>query len=107
MTKYIATNIDGAYLGDGDMIPFCSDWCRDDYALDKNWDSSFWLDSDENDFNEYCACCGVVLPGMEDSNCECVRDNFVVARFLSEDGDLCEHGNWIQLPAANVKNMKF
>ena len=76
-----------------DAIPLCSDACNRDYA-----GSAYagWSGCHETEFTTYCANCGVVIPG-EDA-CECQSRNVVVNRFLSEAGEKCSHGNWIQVP---------
>lgn len=77
-----------------DAIPLCSDACNRDYA-GENYRG--WNGCHEMEFTTYCRNCGVVIPGFEDA-CQCQRDNVFVNRFLSDDGETCEHGNWIQLP---------
>lgn len=98
MTHYIDVNDTNGDLID--LIPFCCASCRTDYCRDNS------IETDENfsnaeggDSNEYCAECGVIAHiGFEEESCEHQRDNFVVNRFQSEEGEVCEHGNWIQLP---------
>jgi hypothetical protein len=81
-----------------DVIPLCSDSCHRDYAGNEyaGWNGAY-----ESEFTTYCAQCGVVIPG-EDA-CEHQFANIVVNRFLSDEGEKCEHGNWIQVPAANLE----
>ena len=79
-----------------DVVEFCSDACHRDYTGDA-YDG--WSGCHEAEFTTYRAACGVALPGLEDA-CEHQRDNVVVNRFTSEDGERCEHGRWVQLPAA-------
>lgn len=76
-----------------DAVPLCSDACHRDWAGD---DYQGWNGAHETEFTTFCAQCSVVIPG-EDA-CACQRDNVVVNRIPREDGEKCEHGNWIQLP---------
>lgn len=84
-----------------DIIALCSDSCHRAYAGDAY---EGWSGAHESEFTTYCAQCGVVIAGVtEDENgspCEHQRDNVVVNRFLSEEGEKCEHGLWIQVPMA-------
>ncbi len=81
----------------------CSDACNRDLSGDNyaGWDGCH-----ETEFTRFCDNCGVVIPGIEttyayaEQPCECQRNNMVVNRFLTADGEKCEHGNWIQLPMA-------
>ena len=86
-----------------DNVPFCSDSCHQDWDAMNNLDYCGWNGSHESDYNEYCASCGVIANAGENS-CDHQRDNFVVSRFASEDGETCEHGNWIQLPYAMISH---
>ena len=78
-----------------DLVPLCSDACHRDWAGE---DYQGWSGCHEgSDSVEFCANCGVVAGGTYE--CDCQRDNVVVNRFLSDEGEKCEHGHWLQLPA--------
>src|SRR5574338_1711388 len=77
-----------------DAIPLCSDACNREYAGNQY---AGWNGCHELEHTDYCAACGVAIPGFEDA-CECQLNNVVVNRFWSETGEQCEHGNWIQVP---------
>lgn len=83
-----------------DAVPFCSDACHRDYA---GAAYAGWSGCHETEFTTFCAACGVVIPGVDvdydGQPCECQSRNVVVNRFLSDEGETCEHGHWIQLPA--------
>jgi hypothetical protein len=81
-----------------DVIPFCCSSCYLEWCLDNDEEYPGEWDREGGDSNEYCAQCGVICSAGEDA-CECQHDNFIVNRFLEEDGLMCRHGNWIQLPA--------
>jgi hypothetical protein len=86
------------YADNGDTVDafsLCSDSCNQEYAGD---DYEGWNGCHESEFTTWCVNCGVVIPG--ESACECQIRNVVVNRFLSKDGEQCQHGNWIQLPAS-------
>jgi len=78
-----------------DLLTFCSDSCHRAMtgAAYSGWDGCH-----ETEHTTYCAACGVVIPG-EDA-CACQRSNVVVNRFVSADGEKCEHGSWIQVPVS-------
>lgn len=76
-----------------DAIELCSDACHRDYA---GREYAGWSGCHESEHTTYCAKCGVVIPG-EDA-CEHQSSNVIVNRFLSDDGEKCEHGRWIQVP---------
>ena len=82
-----------------DIIYFCSDVCHREYCkshTDLTYDG--WNGCNEgSDSVEFCSNCGVVAGGTYD--CDCQKYNMVVNRFPSEEGEKCEHGNYIQLPA--------
>lgn len=81
-----------------DEIPFCSDSCHYGYDLSHGIPYEGWNGAlSGSDSNEYCANCGVICSCGEDA-CEHQRDNVVVNRFITVEGEQCEHGNWIQLP---------
>ena len=81
-----------------DAIPLCSDSCHQDYDRDHGYGYCGWNGAHESlDYNSYCAQCGVIT-GCGPESCEHQRDNIVVNRFRSVDGETCEHGNWIQVP---------
>ena len=82
-----------------DAIPFCSDPCHRDYA---EIEYAGWNGCHEAEFTNYCQNCGVVIPGFMDA-CKCQFDNVLVNRFLSEEGEKCKHGNWIQVPASYIR----
>jgi hypothetical protein len=98
MHEYLITDETGETV---DAVPLCSDWCHREHAGDEyaGWDGAH-----ESEFTTWCAQCGVVIPGASEDDamqpCECQTRNVVVARFLSDAGERCEHGNWVQLPAA-------
>jgi hypothetical protein len=81
------------------VIPFCSDACHQDWHRPvhhrkyEGWNGAH----DGADYTEYCGQCGVVASAGEDS-CEHQRENVIVNRFRTPDGEMCGHGNWIQLP---------
>lgn len=88
-----------------DLVPFCGDschrqWCDDNHVAYGGWNGAH----EGADYPEFCACCGVIASvGLENEDaCDCQRDNVVAGRFLSAEGEKCEHGNWIQLPAEMV-----
>lgn len=86
-----------------DLIPFCSDYCHYNYCLEQGIEYSGWNGGYEGaDYREYCAQCGTYAGGGtgEDEPCDCMLNNGMVARLLSEIGEKCEHGNYIQLPAS-------
>jgi len=86
-----------------DIIPLCSDSCHLDYDRDRGLKyEGVSVDYDPPDDNTYCAQCGVIAACGPDA-CEHQRDNIVVNRFLSESGETCEHGNWIQVPERMLK----
>jgi hypothetical protein len=80
-----------------DAVSLCSDSCHREYAGD---DYAGWYGCHETEHTDYCANCGVVIPGMD--ACECQFANVIVNRFLSENGERCKHGRYLQLPAANL-----
>ena len=85
-----------------ELVEFCSDACNRDWSGPAY---EGWSGCHEPEFTTYCANCGVVIPGLEDA-CEHQTSNVVVNRFLSDDGEKCGHGNWIQVPAAYLDKVK-
>lgn len=93
-------NSDGELV---DLIAFCSDACHRDYCADHGLEYGGWNGCQEgSDYVEFCAACGVVAGGKFE--CEHQRDNVVVNRFVCDDGEKCECGNWLQLPARFLSN---
>ena len=83
-----------------DAIPFCSDSCHREWCRNASVDYNGWNGAhDSGDSNEYCANCGTIA-GVGEESCECQESNVIVNRFTTEAGEMCEHGNWIQLPRA-------
>ena len=85
-----------------DLVPFCCDnchraWCERNDAAYGGWNGC----QESAEYVEFCANCGVAAGGYE---CDCQRDNVVVNRFLSRDGERCKHGNWIQLPISMMES---
>jgi hypothetical protein len=82
-----------------DLIPFCSDSCHVEWCTRKRVPYDGWNGAhDDSDVNEYCFNCGVIAGvGCEDESCEHQRHNVIVNRFITEKGERCDHGNWIQL----------
>lgn len=82
-----------------DVIPFCSDSCHRDWHLKQaSAEYEGWNGAHESpDYNAYCANCGVIA-GCGPESCEHQRNNILVNRFPSDEGEMCSHGNWIQLP---------
>jgi hypothetical protein len=80
-----------------ELVEFCSDACNRDHS-----GSAYqgWSGCHESEVTTYCANCGVVIAGQD--ACEHQASIVVVNRFTSETGERCEHGNWIQLPSANL-----
>jgi hypothetical protein len=90
-----------------DIVNVCTDSCNRTYCVRVELTYQGWSGCHELEHTDYCANCGVVLPGFAgDSNGESCADqdsNIVVARFRSDDGEKCERHNgrhWIQLPAS-------
>lgn len=84
-----------------DLVPFCSDACHQAWCEEEGIEYEGWNGCQEGgDYIEFCANCGVVAGG--EYQCDHQRDNISVNRFLSEDGEKCEHGHWIQLPREMV-----
>lgn len=89
-----------------DIMPFCCDschqqWCKENGAEYGGWNGAH-ESGDYGDYLEFCAQCGTVAGGPYE--CDCQRDNVVVNRFPSDDGEQCEqHGNWLQVPLNFIK----
>jgi hypothetical protein len=80
-----------------DLVPFCSDACHRAWCADHGITYGGWNGCHEgSDSVEFCANCGTVAGGAYECNCQ--SNNVVVNRFISEHGEQCEHGHWIQLP---------
>lgn len=95
------------YIEDGqlvDEVRFCSDSCHRDWCADQGVEYAGWSGCHELEFTDYCAQCGVVLPGLEDA-CEHQLGNVVVNRFRSDEGERCDHGNWLQVPECLMLNV--
>lgn len=90
MHQYTTEDTNGDLI---DAVALCSDACNRQYAGEnyRGWNGCI-----ETEFTTYCANCGVVIPGQD--ACGCQIGNVVVNRFLSETGERCGHGCWIQLP---------
>ena len=89
-----------------EFVPFCSDACLRDYCAERGIEYDGWNGChDGGDYRHYCAQCGTYAGGGtgEESPCDCMLHNVVVNRFLSDTGEQCEHGNYIQLPAQFVR----
>lgn len=84
-----------------DLLPFCSDSCHRAYAGERY---AGWNGANELEHTDYCAACGVVIP-CDDGTCDCQMRNVVVNRFRTEDGEQCDHGHWIQVPASYLTPM--
>ena len=87
-----------------DIVELCSDSCNRQWCVDNDAEYQGWSGCHETEFTTHCQSCGVVIVGTctigGSEPCECQTDNVVVNRILSKDGELCEHGNWIQVPAS-------
>lgn len=82
-----------------DVVPFCCDNCHREWCESNDVAYDGWSGAHEAESTEWCAWCGVVIPGYDDSElCDCQRTNVVVNMFRTADGRKCEHGNYIQLP---------
>ena len=88
-----------------DIVVFCSDACHKEWCANPLNDETYegWSGCHECEHTEYCAQCGVVLPGYEDA-CDHQRDNVVVNRFRVSERELCPHGNIMQLAADELCN---
>lgn len=85
-----------------ELVPFCCDSCHVEWCRVKGIEYGGWNGAHESaDYSEYCANCGVIASAGEDS-CEHQQDNVIVNRFTTEEGETCEHGNWIQLPRERI-----
>lgn len=92
MTHYHYIEDDGELV---DLIPFCSDSCHREH-MSLAYDG--WNGCHEGgDSAEFCAHCGAFAGGS--AECDCQLQNVVIHRLPSEEGERCEHGNWLQLPA--------
>lgn len=82
-----------------DVVPFCSDACHRDWCAEhSNCPYEGWNGCNEGSNGpEFCTNCGVFAGGTPE--CEHQRDNVVVNRFRCDEGEKCDHGHWIQLPA--------
>lgn len=101
MTHYFEVNAANGDLAE--LIPFCSDSCHRQWCADNNREYAGWNGAhDAEDYNEYCASCGVIA-GCGPESCEHQQDNAVVNRFITEDGETCECGNWVQLPRSYLE----
>ena len=78
-----------------EAVPYCSDACHREGAGNAygGWNGC----QEGGDYPEWCDNCGVFAGGTP--QCEHQANNVVVNRFASTDGEKCECGNWIQLPA--------
>lgn len=82
-----------------DLIPFCCNTCHRNWCQEHGEEYGGWNGAHEGpDYVEFCANCGVVAGG--EYECDHQRDNATVNRVLSERGEKCECGNWIQLPCS-------
>lgn len=98
MHEYLITGPDGDVL---DVLPMCSDACHRAYARD---DYNGWNGAHQTEHTTFCASCGVVIGADDDDTCDCQLRNVVVNRFVTDDGEQCPHGNWIQLPAGMLES---
>lgn len=81
-----------------DVVPFCSDNCHRDYCDFMGVTYSGWNGChDGPDYSEWCVMCGTIASCGEEA-CECQRENTLVNRFRVPYGELCQHGNYVQLP---------
>lgn len=97
--------IDDAKGDLSELVAFCCDSCHQEWCHINGYDYGGWNGCHGSDVNEYCRNCGVIANcGSEDDYCEHQADNIVVNRFLSEDGERCKHGNWIQLPVSHINS---
>lgn len=98
--------IEDAYGDVVETVPFCSDACHRQYCIDNDIEYNGWNGCHGGgDSREYCAHCGTYAGGGtgEETPCDCMLMNVVVNRFISDTGERCYHGNYIQLPARLVK----
>lgn len=86
--------VEDSYGDTVEAIPLCSDSCNRLYAKEAY---RGWNGCHETEQTDFCQNCGVAIPG-EDS-CLCQKRNVVVNRFLSDTGEKCPCGNWLQVPA--------
>lgn len=85
-----------------DVVSLCSDACHREWCQAHDEPYGGWNGCHELEHTGWCANCGVVLPGTDDA-CEHQLANVVVNRFESVEGERCEHGNWIQVPASYLE----
>ncbi len=86
-----------------DLVPFCSAACRKEWCERRGIEYPGWNGCREGgDSEEYCAACGVICHTANDS-CQCQRDNVIVNRFITPQGERCKHGSWIQLPSTHLR----
>jgi len=79
-------------------VTFCSDSCHVEWHRDNGTEYEGWNGALESpDCRAYCAQCGVIAATGPEA-CSHQKENVVVNRFPSVTGEMCEHGNWIQVP---------
>lgn len=87
-----------------ELIPFCCDACHREYCESNNLEYGGRNGCHEgSDSPEFCANCGAFAGGT--AECDCQRDNVIVNRFLSEEGERYDCGHWLQLPANYLDRM--
>lgn len=80
-----------------DLIPFCSDACHRDWCAETGASYEGWNGCHEGpDYPAFCASCGVFAGDAP--QCECQAYNVVVNRFRCDAPEICEHGNFLQVP---------
>ncbi len=89
-----------------DLVPFCSDACHQAWCTENDVAYGGWSGANEGgDSAEFCAHCGTFAGGTPE--CDHQRDNVVVNRFRCDDGEQCECGHWLQLPARFVETCEI
>jgi len=89
------------YIEDGqgqlvDIANLCSDSCNREYAGEAY---GGWNGCVELEYTDWCANCGVVLPGFDDEPCIHQRSVIVVNR-TSRDDERCPCGNYLAVASA-------
>ena len=72
-----------------DLVYLCSDSCHRTWCADNGREYQGWNGCHELEYTDWCAWCGVVLPGYEDAEV-CQSAYVVVNRFRTDEPEYCD-----------------